>query len=494
MSAFQPTNNRTLSPCVERTVAPLNERNRAISKDSELGVDRDLACINADISHFTDALRQLTEKRSLLEETQGKHQAILSPISTLPLELLTYIFRYAASEPIDIFDPKHPAWSISKVSQLWRSITTCLCPDIWTRISIEFSSGPMQAVDVVSLLDAVLSRANQSKLEITMVFGCPNLMDFSTQELQEEVWTLLTMHAERWRKLHLSVSPEDTHVLYDLEGRSKTITAFEHTPELTHMSLKGMNPDTIVPIATEKLESFKYRTEPFEDGGWTVGDGIPLEYFFNILRSSPNLAVFDVFHEYSSYAAVSPRIIKPSLSKLVVNGSTFLRSLSLPDLLADFHELLVESRCSSLSHLLISVDNLDQHLCSILELASALISFELHQLDGTWNGQCDVVMQEFIVQLVNVKTFVPLLEELVLNLSVDGEVDIHFADDAMVNMIAARRDRSLRKFHLNTNARFCNLGKNGIERLRAFMADGLDVVVTSKDNCVNPKSRLPPFI
>ncbi|PBK83542.1 hypothetical protein ARMGADRAFT_1170516 [Armillaria gallica] len=516
---------------------PLDERNKAILKELELGVDHDLACINADISHFTDALRQLTEKRCLLEEAKRKHQAALSPISTLPLEILTDVFRYAASDPINIFDAKHPAWSISKVSQPWRSITTRLCPDIWTRISIEFFSDPMHAVDVISLLDAVLSRSNQSKLEITMAFGCPNLMHFSTQELQREVWTLLTMHAERWGKLHLSVSPSDAHVLYDLQGhkllslqdcdvdcydagdfemKPSQITAFEHTPELTHMSLKGINPDTVVPITTAKLERFRYRTEPYEGDGWVVGDGIPLEYFFDILRSSPKLAVFDVFHEYSSYATVSPRIIKPTLSKLVVNGTAFLRSLSLPALkdaslfsdsgdhdgppgppsafLADFHDLLVQSRCSSLSRLLISVDILDQHLFSILELAPTLISFELRQRHGTWNDQCDVVMQEFIVQLANVETFVPLLEEFVLKLSIAGEVDIHFVDDAMVNMIAARRHRSLRKFRLDTDyARFCNLGKDGIERLKAFMADGLDVAVISMDKCVypDPNSYLP---
>ncbi len=103
-------------------------------------------------------------------------------------------------------------------------------------------------------------------------------------------------------------------------------------------------------------------------------------------------------------------------------------------------------------------------------------------------------MQEFIVQLANVETFVPLLEELVLKLSITGEVDIHFADDAMVNMIAARRHRSLRKFRLDTYyARFCNLGKDGIERLEALMADGLDVAVISMDKCVypHPNSYLP---
>ncbi|KAK0231987.1 hypothetical protein EDD85DRAFT_955823 [Armillaria nabsnona] len=349
-----------------------------------------------------------------------------------------------------------------------------------------------------------------------MVFGCPNLMHYSVQELQGEVWTLLTMHMERWRKLHLSVSPSNMYVLYNLQGcllslqdcdvdcydardfemKPSQITAFEHTPELTHMLLKGINPDTIIPITTSKLKRFRYRTSPTR-----VRDG---------------LLVMGYRSNTSSISYVPCQSLQSLMSSTIVNGTAFLHSLSLPALkdaslfldsgdhdgplgpplafLADFHDLLVESRCSSLSRLLISVDILDQHLFSILELAPALILFKLHQHHGTWNDQYDVVMQEFIIQLANVETFVPLLEELVLKLLIAGEMDIHFADDIMVNMIAARRHCLLQKFCLDTDyARFCNLGKDGIERLKAFMADGLDIAVINMDKCVypHPNSYLP---
>ncbi|SJL12726.1 uncharacterized protein ARMOST_16157 [Armillaria ostoyae] len=424
---------------------PLDDRTTEILKESGLCLDQGLAYIDADISHLTDALRQLTENRRLLYDLRRKCRAALYPISILPLEILTDILCYAASEPINIFDTKHPAWAISK------------------------NIGSLQ----------------------------------------------------RWEKLDLSIRPPDAGVLGYLRGRLSSlrvcvlhfyanegglIDAFEYTPELTHMDLKGVAPDALAPSTAPKLESFKYRVNTVDEMEWyRTQNWVSLEYFFSIIRNSPKLAVVDILCEPSSpNDTVSPRIMSPLLSKLVVNNTAFLRSLLAPalkevtlvedsdpelspipgstDFFADFHKFLVESRCSTLSRLNMSIDHLDHHLLSILQLTPALISFQL-KTSGAWRN--DAVVQELIVQLTEVDAFLPRLEEIELNLLTGEDWAIHCADCAMVNMVAARRHRSLQKFCFVAEfAALCNLGKDDVKRLEDFKVDGLDVTLRSMYNCI----------
>ncbi|KAG7447059.1 uncharacterized protein BT62DRAFT_1020613 [Guyanagaster necrorhizus] len=170
----------------------VDERNAAILKDSEICVDHCLAYIYADIS----ALRQLTEKLRLLEEAKRNHRAILSPISTLPLEILSGIFFYVTSDPTDIFDPNHLTCAISKICQLCRSAirVTALCPDIWTKLLIgcESQDGVEIHEDGALLMHHYLGQINAS-------WKSRRLMYPSIGELQKTIWPRLTMYAERWR-------------------------------------------------------------------------------------------------------------------------------------------------------------------------------------------------------------------------------------------------------------------------------------------------------
>ncbi|KAG7447058.1 uncharacterized protein BT62DRAFT_993878 [Guyanagaster necrorhizus] len=461
-----------------------------ILKESELCVDHHLACIDADISHLSAALRQLREKCHLLREAKHNHRAALSPASILPPELLIDILFCAESDPIDIFNTSRPAWAISKVCQLWRSIITVHCPKVWTKISVLCISERAEMLKddaLLSVLETVFSRSQNHKLDITMEFDFTCDESHPVLELQNDIWDALTLHVERWEKLYIFLHPIDMHVLGDLRGR------------LSSLKEDGLQYSS--PTTAPRLESFKYRVELCDDEEWDTGDGIPLEYLFNIIRNSPKLAAIDICCQYSSYDTVSPHISKPLLSKLVVNNTVFLRSLSVTalkeatlisdsyvqpespsDFLADFHDLLVESRCSTLNYLNISIDLLNQHLLSNLQLASALTSFNLCQY--TWNDQDDMVMWEFIVQLADMKEFIPHLEEVELNLPIRRKVDIRFADRTMVKMVEARRHLSLRKFGLiGDYARFCNLTGDDIEELKALQADGLDVTLLGTRTC-----------
>ncbi|PBK63308.1 hypothetical protein ARMSODRAFT_1024053 [Armillaria solidipes] len=500
---------------------PLDDRTTEILKESGLCLDQGLAYIDADISHLTDALRQLTENRRLLYDLRRKCRAALYPISILLLEILTDILCYAASEPINIFDTKHPAWAISKVCQLWRTIITTICPEAWTRILVPCVSNRARMLkdDALSLvLGAVLSRSQTHRIDFTMKFNkVPAVF-----KPQNDIWAALALHVERWEKLDLSIRPPDAGVLGYLRGRlsslrvcvlhfyaneggyNSLIDAFEYTPELTHMDLKGVAPDALAPSTAPKLESFKYRVNPVDEMEWyRTQKRVSLEYFFSIIRNSPKLAVVDILCEPSSpNDTVSPRIMSPMLSKLVVNNTAFLRSLLAPalkevtlaedsdperspipgstDFFADFHKFLVESHCSTLSRLNMSIDHLDHHLLSILQLAPALISFQL-KTSGAWRN--DAVVQELIVQLTEVDVFLPRLEEIELNLLTGEDWAIHCADCAMVNMVAAQRHRSLQKFCFVAEfATLCNLGKDDVKRLEDFKVDGLDVTLRSMYN------------
>ncbi|KAK0449680.1 uncharacterized protein EV420DRAFT_1767052 [Desarmillaria tabescens] len=182
---------------------PLDERTTAILEEAEL------------------ALHQLKEKRCFLHDAQRKHRAAssLSSIRTLPIEILTDIFCYAASDPIDILDTKHPAWAISKVCQLWRSIITTVCPEVWAKISVprlRHDSAMVRKGALSSVLDTIttiLSRSQTHMLHIAMDF------DFfrggATSLFQDNVWFHLALDAERWEKLHVSISPFDTRSMLD---------------------------------------------------------------------------------------------------------------------------------------------------------------------------------------------------------------------------------------------------------------------------------------
>ncbi|SJL18412.1 uncharacterized protein ARMOST_22001 [Armillaria ostoyae] len=512
---------------------PLDQRTKEILKESGLCLDQGLAYIGADISHLTDALCQLTENRRLLHDLRRGCRAALYPISILPLEILTDILCYAASDPINIFDTKHPAWAISKVCRLWRTIITTVCPEAWSRILVPCVSyrARMLNDDALSssVLETVLSRSQTHRIDFTMEFDEVRVMD----EPQKDIWAVAALHADRWEKLHLSIRPSDTNVLGVLcgrlsslrecvlhfytndRGRNSPIDAFEYTPELTHMDLQGVAPDILVPSITPKLESFKYRAGSSDDidEWWYTPHLISLKYFLNIIRNSPKLAVVDILCEPSySNDTASPRIMRPLLSKLVVNNTAFLRSLLAPalkevtlveessiddsphpgslDFLADFHEFLVESRCSTLSRLDMTIEHLDHHFLSILQLTPALISFQL-KTDGAWRN--DAVVQELIVQLTNVEAFLPHLEEIELNLLTGQEWEVHCADCAMVNMVAARRHGSLQKFCFVAKlAILRNLGKDDVKRLEDFRADGLDVALRSLDNLI-PAYVSPPW-
>ncbi|KAK0192050.1 hypothetical protein F5146DRAFT_1135780 [Armillaria mellea] len=502
---FCPPNNRTFSHYPPAYSGPLDEGTTKILKESGLCLNHGLAYIDADISHLTDALRQLTENRRLLHDLRRGCRAALYSISILPLEISTDILCYAASDPINICNTKHPAWAISKVCRLWRTIITTVCPEVWARMlvpPVNYSTG------VITLKDDALSSALGTVLSPSRT------------------------HLGRWEKLHLSIPPSAANVLRDLRGRlsslrecvlhfyeneggrNSLIDAFEYTPELMHMDLRGVNTDTLTPSIAPKLKTFKYRADSSEsshDGEWWYDPPfISVEYFLNIICNSPELAAVDILYEpWSSTHAVSPRIMRPLLSKLVINNTAFLRSLLAPalkevtlaedsnpelsprlgkeDFLADFHELLVESRCSTLSRLDMTIDKLDHHFLSILQLIPALISFRL-KANGAWRN--DAVMQELIVQLTDAGEFLPRLEEIDLNLSTGAEWEIHCADCAMVNMVAARRHHSLQKFtFVAEDAILPNLRDEDVKRLEDFRADGLDVTLRSLDNLIPPYVR-----
>ncbi len=515
---------------------PLDQRTTGILKESGLCLDHGLAYIDADISHFTDALHQLAENRRLLHDLKRGCRAALDPFSILPLEILTDILCYAASDPINVFDTKHPAWAISKVCRLWRTIIITVCPEAWTRMfvpCVDYRAIMLKDDALSSVLGTVLSRSQTHGIDFTIKFNeVPRVV-----ELQGNIWAAVVLHADRWEKLHLSIHPSVADILGDLRGRLSSlrecvlhfytndrgrnplIDAFEYTPELTHMDLQGVDTDALTPSIAPKLKSFKYRANSKDDDEWWCTPRfISLEYFLNIIRNSPELAVVDILYEpWSSNNAVSPRIMRPLLSKLVINNTAFLRSLLAPalkevtlvedsnpelspqpgssDFLADFHEFLVESRCSTLSRLDMTIEDLDHHFLSILQLAPALISFQL-KTGGAWRN--DAVMQELIVQLTNVEEFLPRLEEIELNLSTGEDWEIRCADCAMVNMVAARRHGSLQKFCFVAElAILCNLGEDDVKRLEDFRADGLDVALRSMYNLiptyVDPSWRCKPL-
>ncbi|KAK0449681.1 uncharacterized protein EV420DRAFT_1750712 [Desarmillaria tabescens] len=472
-----------------------NDIRRIVADLNRLSSDGDVEMFDHDVS------RQLHNRLVLLEEIERDHRLPLLPIRRIPPEILMEIFLCTASFSGNVLNTNSAPWVIGQVCSSWRSICNSMCPSLWSSIDIFANDRFMRKKDPRSLLGTVLSRSRQYGLAIRL-----------SSSIEPTIWEELLPHAERWTNIHLTdIGQPEMGYLSHLRGRLERlqdcylefacegleiINVFDHTLALKKIKVYGLEPDTLFLIASTNLEVFVDDRDE-----WLPSASLVHYHLLKVLQDSPNLTCF--YAPYCSRVtstagrAVFPRIVKPSLSELTVCDNSLIRSLSLPrlevaalfndycldlaDCLSDFQDMLVQSQCNTLTTLQVfNIRLRPGNLVRIFKLSPALVSFyyQTHE----WEAQNDEALQGVIGGLFNSQEFVPQLKDVVLELALFSETDIHCANHRMVEMIVARRGSSLRKFHLAATVPdkgFCDLGEGDIERLRNIKAEGFDVAITS---------------
>lgn len=149
----------------------------------------------------------------------------LTPISTLPPEILCEIFLYTAG--VDIHEQyvvkerrKSYGWiCVSHVCRHWRAVALS-CPSLWSRLDVKAASR--------ELLETLLVRSRGAPLIVSYTgWGRRSTPAIPWSE-QEAIAMVLESHLQRTRSLSLSVSHQDQNtVLNMLSGPSPLLESLE---------------------------------------------------------------------------------------------------------------------------------------------------------------------------------------------------------------------------------------------------------------------------
>ncbi|KAF9561864.1 hypothetical protein CPC08DRAFT_410805 [Agrocybe pediades] len=136
-----------------------------------------------------------------------QHQAIVSPIRRLPVELLQDIFMHIrAPMPHDhdiytglIREPLH--LSFSQISQYWRAAALS-CASLWRTVPhINLDDVATRGADYVEMLDLFLKRTKNGPIDVHI-----SSQAFDDAHISHPVLDLVVAHSSRWAKARLNLS------------------------------------------------------------------------------------------------------------------------------------------------------------------------------------------------------------------------------------------------------------------------------------------------
>ncbi|KAJ7294073.1 hypothetical protein C8J57DRAFT_1270722 [Mycena rebaudengoi] len=295
-----------------------------VPQDSEIHAIRDridtgrarLSEIDQIIDHLQSLLVPLRRERQSVLENIEQHLAIISPIRSLPYDVLGEIFSWTLPQLIFCsIEPSQNPWAISRVCTRWRKLALSL-PELWSYIRVDgHERFPL------ALLDLQLERSGRFPLSIAFFSGM-NAMD---------AFKLLIEHSDRWRTVQLRLQSWmcpllDLNVTGRLpllrslittysvprEQHMSSCKAFEIAPSLQHVIITSLRLDLPVPYAQlVRLRSVALPTSS--------------------LRLAHNLRELTLFGHLTTHEP-GPLIELPHLRVLQIHDGKFLEDLVLPAL------------------------------------------------------------------------------------------------------------------------------------------------------------------
>ncbi|KAJ7659208.1 hypothetical protein DFH06DRAFT_1044408 [Mycena polygramma] len=229
-----------------------------------------VASLDEQIAATEATLAKLKSDKEATVALGVTHEALLSPHSYYPVEIICEIFRLAVQITGD-------PWVLSQICRRWRRIALEF-PFIWSSININLSpraplfKSPARSLDTLAKTTALLVRSAGAPL--TLVFRAPRTMTEGVlRDYVSDLFAMLVAHAERWENVHLVVYPEHYPYLAPLRGRLSSLktlvlggmhepesqlTPFHVAPKLRNLTLIGymLHIPTVIRLPWDQITNY----------------------------------------------------------------------------------------------------------------------------------------------------------------------------------------------------------------------------------------------
>ncbi|KAJ7604988.1 hypothetical protein FB45DRAFT_1069706 [Roridomyces roridus] len=170
------------------------EIDRVAAKSTISALDSRLALLNDEITR----LEALKAERTSLAALRVQSQAVLSPIRSLPPEILSEIFFWTI--PLADVLVQHrqldlASWSVTQISARWREIAIST-PSLWSQVVLSYSRGVVWPIEAV---ETQMRRARSLR-----IYFVPSRTVDAAPQL--EMFQLLAAQSSRWEELVLGVT------------------------------------------------------------------------------------------------------------------------------------------------------------------------------------------------------------------------------------------------------------------------------------------------
>ncbi|KAJ7134084.1 hypothetical protein C8R43DRAFT_929815 [Mycena crocata] len=134
-----------LDPHYYAEASALLRSHSPVSDSMRVHIDTTMAAATSELKRYDALLDQISSQRAAVEALHNKYRALLSPIRTLPPEILLHIFRLI--EPVNWSPPleyaqwkKQPIRNIAYACSRWYNLVMGT-PSLWSTITVDLRSG-----------------------------------------------------------------------------------------------------------------------------------------------------------------------------------------------------------------------------------------------------------------------------------------------------------------------------------------------------------------
>ncbi|KAK1221635.1 hypothetical protein PQX77_015550 [Marasmius sp. AFHP31] len=201
--------------------------NRATVSQFLHDVELELANYHAEINRLKTAIYAIETKRDRLKRAAERYKSLLSPIHTVPTEILTTIFTFACEQNELSRDVIPNVLRVSMVCGRWRDIVFST-PRLWASIEIDFGGWTTNFHVLKQLLQLFMERSKASSLRLSLAL--PGDGYSGGRAGREEVSSILRVivgQCERWEDVTLDVVPQHfpSSIFDPIRGRLPLLTS-----------------------------------------------------------------------------------------------------------------------------------------------------------------------------------------------------------------------------------------------------------------------------
>ncbi|KAF7290842.1 F-box domain-containing protein [Mycena indigotica] len=155
-----------------------------------------VSSLDGDIARLQSRLRKLEKERREMRERIEVNLTLVSPLRSLPVEVLEDVFWFAIPEPREMstldFDRLAP-WNVAQVCWRWRDVAQRF-PGLWSTICVNLSDTPPTPALLVRQLELTANRP------LHIYFSCVASLNLGLKQL-----AILVQHASRWELADLRI-------------------------------------------------------------------------------------------------------------------------------------------------------------------------------------------------------------------------------------------------------------------------------------------------